>query len=74
MSMMARDTTDAPPCHGPDLRFWNPATGEWLLTVQEQAHRDRMGRMRAETAVEQRQKEFRALRMELDEVKRKLGQ
>jgi Uma2 family endonuclease len=58
---------------GTDLRYFDPEAGEWLPTLQEQAQRERADRLRAETAVERLEKEFRELRAELDDVKRKLG-
>jgi Uma2 family endonuclease len=57
---------------GTDLRFFDPETGEWLPTLQEQAQRDRAGRLRAETAVERLEKAFQEMRAEVDVLKRKL--
>jgi Uma2 family endonuclease len=58
---------------GLDLRFWDPKTGAWLPTLQEQAQRERADRVRAETAVERLEQDFRELRAELDALKRKLA-
>jgi molecular chaperone GrpE (heat shock protein) len=38
--------------NGLELRFRDPATGEWLPTLQEQAERERAGRVRAEDEAE----------------------
>jgi Uma2 family endonuclease len=59
---------------GTDLRFFDPETGEWLPTLQEQAQRERAGGLRAETAVEKLEKAFQELRAELVALKRKLPQ
>lgn len=58
---------------GTELRFFDPEAGEWLPTLQEQAQRERAARLRAEAAVERLEREFRELRAEVDEVKRKLS-
>ena len=58
---------------GTDLRFFDPETGAWLPTLQEQAQHERAGRLRAETAVERLEREFKELRAELDALKRKLA-
>jgi hypothetical protein len=58
---------------GMALRFFDPETGEWLPTLQEQAQRERAGRLRAEAAVERLEKGFKDMRAELDALKRKLA-
>jgi Uma2 family endonuclease len=58
---------------GTDLRLFDPETGAWLPTLQEQAQHERAGRLRAETAVERLEREFKELRAELDALKRKLA-
>jgi Uma2 family endonuclease len=58
---------------GTDLRFFDPETGEWLPTLQEQAQRERAARLRAEAAVERLEKGFQELRAELEALKRKLA-
>jgi Uma2 family endonuclease len=55
---------------GTDMRFFDPETGEWLPTLEEQAQRERAGRLRAETAVEKLEKSVRQMRAELDALKR----
>lgn len=57
---------------GTDLRFFDPERGEWLPTLQEQAQRERAGRLRAEAAVERLEKGFQELRAEVEAMKRKL--
>jgi Uma2 family endonuclease len=58
---------------GTDLRFFDPETGEWLPTLQEQAQLERAGRLRAEAAVERLEKGYHELRSELEALKRKIG-
>ena len=58
---------------GTDLRFFDPETGEWLPTLQEEAQRERAGRLRAETAVARLEKALRELREEFEALKRKLS-
>jgi Uma2 family endonuclease len=48
--------------HGSDLRLWDPATGQWLLTPEEARDQEAEARQRAEAEVERLRRENEELR------------